>query len=356
MSNNISLHIAKNRKKDCFFTCYEDIEKELNFYPKEQFKDKIVYCNCDTTDSNFYKFFVDNFEKLGLKKIIISCIEYDWNLLTNETSGAYKLEYFGKDKPPNKTLLNGDEKYPPGDFRSSECISLLKEADLVVTNPPFSLLREFIAQLIKYNKKFLIIGNKNAIGCKEIFPLFKENKIQLGVSIHSGSVEFRIPSNQKPYSLNNYRLDEDGNIYVKNSSVRWFTNLNTSKRNKPLQLSGIYYTKESYPKYDNYDAINVDKVAEIPCDYPGVMGVPLTFMDKYCPEQFEILGLDRYTVPKNDLVGGRLTILGKIKYARILTINKHPQESEYRENNIKEHVLKKVFDIGIALNMCKKAA
>lgn len=267
MSNNISLRIAKNKKKDCFFTRYEDIEEELSFYPKEQFKDKIVYCNCDTTDSNFYKFFVDNFEKLGLKKIIISCIEYDWDLLTNETSGAYKLEYFGKDKPPNKTLLNGDEKYPPGDFRSSECISLLKEADLVVTNPPFSLFREYLSLILKYRKKFILVFTQNAIGYKKVFPFFMKREIWIGATKRGGCFSFYIDSQYKSVK--------------KFGNTGWVTNMHHTFVPSFPDISKNYYSPEKYLKYDNYDAINVDKISDIPCDYDGVMGVPLTFMMKW---------------------------------------------------------------------------
>lgn len=215
--------------------------------------------------------------------------------------------------------------YKAGDFRSTECIELLKEADIVVTNPPFSLLREYIAQLVEYGKKFLIIGNCSSVGCKEIFPLFKENKIWLGASIRSGGVEFEVASYYDLWTATSGREDGKGNIFLKMACVRWLTNLKVNYKVKPLDLSKNHYTPEKYPKYDNYDAINIDKVADIPCDYPGVMGVPLTFMDKYCPEQFEIVGLDRYTVPKKDLVAGRLAINSKVKYARIFVKNIHPE-------------------------------
>ena len=203
------------------------------------------------------------------------------------------------DKERTKINLQNRYRYPAGDFRSRECIELLKEADIVVTNPPFSLIREFISQLVEYNKKFLIISNSNAIGYKEIFPLFKENKIWLGAATQTKSprkkarihsVWFRVPDS---YELKNSpccKIDENGKKYILMISACWFTNLKANYKVKPLDLSRNHYTPEKYPKYDNYDAINVDKVADIPCDYPGVMGVPLTFMDKYCPEQFEIFG------------------------------------------------------------------
>ena len=203
--------------------------------------------------------------------------------------------------------------YKAGDFRSPECIELLKEADVVVTNPPFSLWRKFLAQLMEYDKKFLILGNQTAISFKEVFPFLKENKIWIGASCKS--VSFKTSFSLEPKKFGN---------------IRWFTNLKLNYKVKPLDLSKNHYIPEKYPKYDNYDAINVDKVADIPCDYPGVMGVPLTFMDKYCPEQFRVEGLDRYTVPKKDLVAGRLAINSKVKYARMLIKNKHPEWSKYR--------------------------
>ena len=248
-------------------------------------------------------------------------------------------------------LITLRKTYGAGDFRLPECIELLKEADIVVTNPPFSLLREFIAQLVEYNKKFLILGNVNAIHYRKIFPLFKNNKIWLGISIHSGDRKFRLKS-----YVDHIEFDENGDEYVKVSGVRWFTNLKITKRNKPLMLEGSYYTPEKYPKYDNYDAINVNKVADIPCDYPGVMGVPTSFMDKYCPEQFRIIGLDRYTVPKKDLIGGCLAINSKIKYARILIKNKHPQKSEERKKVNKIFTLPESFLADCALVVEKKVA
>ena len=206
---------------------------------------------------------------------------------------------------------NQNKNYPAGDFRSRECIELLKEADIVVTNPPFSLLREFLAQLMEYKKKFLIIGNMAGVSYKEVFPLFKGNKMWIGVSRKSVSCKTSFSSVPKTF----------GNI-------RWFTNLKANYKVKPLDLSKNHYTPEKYPKYDNYDAINVDKVADIPCDYPGIMGVPLTFMDKYCPEQFEIVGFFRDTALKKRLVAGCLTINSKLKYARIFIKNQHPENSE----------------------------
>lgn len=229
--------------------------------------------------------------------------------------------------------------YGDGDFRSSECIELLKEADIIVTNPPFSLFREYLALLMKYEKSFLIMGNLTALGCKKIFPLFKDNKIWLGASLRKGGVFF--------YS--SYNKLSDHNQKKCFCNIRWFTNLTINYKQKPLILTGNYYTPEKYPKYDNYDAINVDKVADIPCDYPGVMGVPLTFMDKYCPEQFSIEGITGrgnnvnfktkiYTKEDaenyGDLNRGPTLVKNREKknvYTRIFIKNKHPQKSEERE-------------------------
>lgn len=202
--------------------------------------------------------------------------------------------------------------YKAGDFRSPECIELLKEADVVVTNPPFSLWREFLAQLMEYDKKFLILGNQTAISFKEVFPFLKENKIWIGASCKS--VSFKTSFSLEPKKFGN---------------IRWFTNLKLNYKVKPLDLSKNHYIPEKYPKYDNYDAINVDKVADIPCDYPGIMGVPVSFMDKYCPEQFEIVGFFRDTALKKRLVAGCLTINSKLKYARIFIKKQHPEWSKY---------------------------
>ena len=401
--SNLKLYYAKRLKRDDLYTKSTYIEKELKNY-MNHFNGKTVLCNCDDDEkSEFFKYFQKLFEVLGLKKLI--GVHYE----SEQGKPSYKLELYKdtnndgqvtwKDKVI-KTPIYGDKKYTAGDFRSKDCIELLKEADFVVTNPPFSLLREFVAQLIEYNKKFLIIGNTNAIGYKQIFPLFKENKIWLGISTNpeskegcKGVMEFCAP---KSYEIEtkSCREDEEGNKYVKITNIRWFTNLNTSKRSKPLLLAGNY-TPEEYPKYDNYDAINVDKVADIPCDYPGIMGVPLTFMDKYCPEQFEIVGISgayctcdlnqnkdysKYigyhsdgtkngrtgstfgncpAIIKNDMKHdyyrkGNETV--QPIYTRIFVKNKHPEESKYRESNIKKHVLNKVFDTGIAFKVLQKAA
>ena len=315
-SKNQNLHKARNAKNDEFYTQLTDIEKELKHY-KEQFKDKIVYCNCDDPyESNFFKHFAMSFNFLGLKKLIATCymgspiankelILFDNESAENKTTrvphkiiineftdenndGAEDLQdiviSLAKNQKNTLTRLKGD-----GDFRSAECIELLKEADIICTNPPFSLFREYVAQLIEYDKKFLILGNINNINYKIIFSLMKENRLRLGRSISSGDREFRVPD-YYPLEASGIRVDEEDNRYIRVKGVRWFTNLDISKYEEDLVL-WKKYTPEEYPKFDNYDAINVDKTNEIPKDYDGVMGVPITFMDKYNPNQFEIIGL-----------------------------------------------------------------
>ena len=253
---NKNLRKAKKEKNDEFYTQLTDIKKELSNY-KEQFKDKVVFCNCDNPEySNFWKYFKLNFKHLGLKKLISTHYE--------EEKPSYKLEYDGKNIVKTPLSQNGD-------FRSPEAIEILKKADIVVTNPPFSLFREYMAQLIEYEKKFLIIGNKNAVTYKEVFPLLKDNRIWFGYS--SRNMKFLTPENK-----------------LKAINARWFTNLDVKKRHEKIILYKEY-NSDKYPKYDNYNAINVNKVADIPKDYDGVMGVPITFMDKYNPEQFEIEAL-----------------------------------------------------------------
>ena len=317
---NKNLNQAKNAKKDEFYTQLVDIENELRHY-KAHFKDKTVLCNCDDPRvSNFFHYFSYNFEQLGLKKLITTCYKNQNRDLfsQNDSERAIWLEYYG-DKNGNRVpdpeeigihYFEGD-----GDFRSKECIELLKEADIVVTNPPFSLFREFLEILVKFEKQFLIIGNVNAISYKETFQLVKSNRLWLGASIHSGDREFGVP---KDYPLNaaGCRQDKNGNKFIRVKGVRWFTNLDYKERHEDLILYKMY-NPEEYPKYDNYDAINVDKTSEIPMDYDGIMGVPITFLDKYNPEQFEIVGLDRY-VEDNPHYGHRFTINHKETYARIL--------------------------------------
>jgi len=317
---NKQLTGAKKAKKDEFYTQLADIEAELKHY-REHFKDKTVLCNCDDPRmSKFFYYFVLNFHLLGLKKLITTCYKNQNPSLFSESTSeqAVYLAYEGEDIgiPPNPSIaglvrpLLGD-----GDFRSAECIAFLEEADIVVTNPPFSLFREYVAQLIKYDKKFIIIGNINAVTYKEIFPLIQRDQVWLGPSIHSGDREFEIPSSY-PLEAAGSRTDNEGRRYIRVKGVRWFTNLDFPQRHEVLTLYKRY-SPEEYPRYDNYDAINVDKVADIPCNYDGVMGVPITYLDKHNPDQFEIVGIDRY-VEDNPTPGKRFTIQGKETYARIL--------------------------------------
>jgi hypothetical protein len=289
---NLNLHSAKLNKKDEFYTQLSDIEKELKHY-KNHFKNKVVFCNCDDPRvSNFFHYFSYNFEKLGLKKLITTCYKnQDADLFTkNISERAIYLEYMGDkngDNIPNIEEIGIRSLKGDGDFRSEECIELLKEADIVVTNPPFSLFREYVAQLIEYEKKFLIVGHQNAIGYKEIFKLIEENKLWLGFGFTGGAAHF-FNTQYKDYATAGDH--KEGMIRV--SGVHWFTNLDINKRHEDLILYKKYTPKE-YPKYDNYDAINVNKTKEIPMDYKGVMGVPITFLDKFNPDQFELLGLSQ---------------------------------------------------------------
>ena len=320
---NANLHKAKDAKNDEFYTQLTDVSKELIHY-KQHFKNKIVYCNCDDPKwSAFWEYFHRNFSSLGLKKLIST--HYD------REEATYEMEYTGGDDNNIDagviTPLEGN-----GDFRNQECLDLLDEADIVVTNPPFSLFREYVAQLMEYDEKFLIIGNVNAITYKEIFPLIKDNSLWVGYKFNGKPMEFIVPDDY-PLRGTVCGYMPDGRKYVGVGGTCWYTNLDIKKRHEDLFLSATYYKKdgsvpqaslERWPHYDNYDAIEVSKTKDIPVDYTGVMGVPITFLDKYNPEQFEIIGLDRYTVPKKDLVGGRVAINGKPCYARILIRARHP--------------------------------
>ena len=344
-SQNTNLTLAKANKKDEFYTQLSDIERELKHY-KKHFKDKVVLCNCDDPRvSNFFHFFSYNFEKLGLKKLIATCYKsQDSDLFSqNNSERAIYLEYTG-DKSGNNVPdaeeigikhLQGD-----GDFRSKECIELLKQADIVVTNPPFSLFREYVSQLVEYDKKFVIIGHQNAITYKEIFKLIKENKIWLGFGFTGGAGHF-INTQYENYATATDK--KEGMIRV--SGVHWFTNLDINKRHEDLILYKNY-TPEEYPKYENFDAINVDVTKDIPVDYAGAMGVPITFIDKYNPDQFEIIGLGisnsgieigvepykpehkkyRKEIQKRGAVDGDLYMMKngivEVPYARILIKNK----------------------------------
>ena len=326
---------AKDAKKDEFYTQLTDIEKELRHYT-EYFRDKVVFCNCDDPyESNFFKYFALMFNKLGLKKLIATCYNgspvsgnellLDFGDTVDDPKKiAYKVEitevidtngdgainladiqYLMQNDKNVISILKGN-----GDFRSEECVELLKQADIVVTNPPFSLFREYLAQLVKYDKKFIILGNMNAITYKEVFPLIKENKIWFGASIHSGDREFQVPESY-PLNAAGSRIDENGNKFIRVKGVRWFTNIDYPQRHEDIILYKRYNSEE-YPHYDNYDAINVNATNDIPYDYAGAIGVPITFLDKYNPEQFEIIKFRKGDDEKD------LSINGKCPYFRIL--------------------------------------
>lgn len=321
---NSNLHSAKKEKNDEFYTQLSDIENELRHY-KHHFKDKVVYCNCDDPRmSNFFHYFSYNFEHLGLKRLIATCYKnQDMDLFSqNDSDQAVYLIYDGDkngDRIPSKDEIEVKPLKGDGDFRSDECIELLKQADIVVTNPPFSLFREYVTQMMEHDKKFLVVGNQNAITYKEVFSLIRENKIWLGTK--SGDMKFVVPDY---YELRNTRSwkDENGVNWRSLGNACWFTNLDHPKRHEDIILWKSY-TPTEYPNYDDYHAINVNKVAEIPADYQGAMGVPITFLDKYNPNQFEILGIDRY-IEDNPNYGKRFSINGKEVYARIIIKNKHP--------------------------------
>lgn len=349
LPKNTALNRAFIVKKDDFYTQYEDIENEMMFH-KEFFKGKVVLCNCDDPfESAFFRFFVLNFEHFGISKLICTC--YSNSSLSGQEyplenyTGAYKaivtevpcdslvrpddsldLEVLFSMSGNVLVTLDGD-----GDFRSEECINLLTEADIVVTNPPFSLFREFISLLISYDKKFVVLGNMNAATCKEIFPLFRDNKVWYGNSIRSGDRKFFVP-NDYPLNASGCGIDENGRRFIRVKGVRWLTNLNDNNKRGLLNLTSCYSPKE-YPTYENYNAIEVGQTKNIPMDYKGLMGVPITFLDKYNPEQFEILmlanGNTRTNVPTEILEeagyrqhpddrGGVGIINGNRVYARII--------------------------------------
>jgi hypothetical protein len=312
-SLNTNLHKAHRAKKDEFYTQLTDIEKELKYY-KKQLKDKVVYCNADDPfESNFFKYFASNFNKLGLKKLIAT--SYAGSPVVGGQLSLFNVEGLktAKRKEPMKIeinevkdldndgavsmadvewLLKHDKNVATplkgdGDFRSEESIKILEESDIVVTNPPFSLFREYVAQLIEYNKKFLILGDQNAITYKEIFKLIKENKLWLGYD-NGGTKWFQVP-NDYDITTESRKKIENGVKYFSMGRILWYTNLDTTKRHEDMILYKKY-TEEEYPNYSNYNAIEVPKVADIPMDYDGVMGVPITFVDKYNPDQFEIIG------------------------------------------------------------------
>ena len=348
MGNNQSLRKANKNKEDEFYTQLSDIEFEMKHY-KKYFEDKVIFCNCDDPfESNFFKYFALNFNVLKLKKLVCTCYEsspiigeqlslLQETMKSKEKSHPYKIEineiedinhdgavdlldieYLLKNKENALTLLNGN-----GDFRSEECIELLKESDIVVTNPPFSLFREYVMQLIEHNKKFLILGNQNAFTYKEIFSLIKENKIWTGYK--NGDMAFRVPDYYEPRNTR-FWIDEEGKKWRSFGNITWFTNLDVQKRHENIILYKKYNT-EDYLKYDNYEAININKVQDIPCDFNGAMGVPITFLEKYNPEQFEIIdALNRYalldTQNTNDKVqrehSHSCNINGKPTYFRVI--------------------------------------
>lgn len=310
---NKNLNAAKVAKKDEFYTQLSDIERELKHY-WQHFRDKVVLCNCDDPyESNFFKYFALRFNQLGLKKLICTC--YNGSPVTGNEL-AFHFDGFDDDEPKKiaykveitevkdengdgavdlsdvQYLLKNDKNVlsilKTGDFRSQECIELLKEADIVVTNPPFSLFREYIGQLMEYKKKFLIIGSQKSIGCKEIFPLFQENKIWWGYGFKGAAAHFFSPY-EDTATAGDHKKD-----MIRVSGVTWFTNLEIPKRSEEMDLV-CRYSPDEYPRYENYNAIEVGKTTDIPFDYPGIMGVPITFLDKYCPDQFDIVGSNSST-------------------------------------------------------------
>ena len=359
MAKRADLGAAKAAKKDEFYTQLTDIEKEMRYYRKH-FKGKTVFCNCDDPfESNFFKYFVLNFNRLGLKKLIATChatspianqqlslfdvVESDGPVENKpykavvtkvyDTTGDGGVDMFDvaelfKQHENELTELEGD-----GDFRSEECLALLDEADIVVTNPPFSLFREYVSVLMEHEKHFIIIGNVNAITYKEFFPLIQADKVWIGASIHSGDRAFYVPDDY-PLNAAGCGVDETGRKFIRVKGIRWYTNLDLKQRHEEMILVKKYAGHEDeYPKYDNYDAIEVSRVVNIPLDYAGVMGVPITFLDKYNPDQFEILDLNPHffsAVANGEQKPKQLSLRNagykKDPYARILIRNKNPEK------------------------------
>ena len=371
MALSDNLRKAKENKKDEFYTQYEDIQKELNHYEKH-FEGKTVLCNCDDPfESNFCKFFLRNFNYLKLKRLI--CTSYNSSPVAGTQLSFFDIAEDGvqhghgyvldltkvpmangrgvSDEDIDNLLkskkwikeLNGD-----GDFRSEECIEFLKQADIIVTNPPFSLFREYINQLFQYDKKFIVIGNQNAITYKEIFPFLKENKMWLGNGFKGNVGFFESPYEDKAKSSQH----KEGLIRV--PGVMWFTNLDLKKRHEKLVLYKNYSCEE-FPKYDNYNAINVDKTSDIPCDYDGVMGVPITFMDKYNPEQFDILGISKTWATDFEVKKikeykqafqhskGKVSKGGKVNDGATIALDNCPDGTYYTDNNCKNKYLIQVY-------------
>ena len=332
-AQNRNLNRAKTAKKDEFYTQLSDIEREVGNYARH-FRGKTVLCNCDDPRiSNFFHYFAHQFEALGLKKLITTCYKNrNPDIFSrHDSERAVMLEYTGdanRNRAPDAEEIGIKNLKGDGDFRSEECVAILREADIVVTNPPFSLFREFVAQLVAHKKKFLIVGHQNAIKYNKVFKLIKANKIWLGYGFKGGAAHFINVSYEDYATASDHK---EGMIRV--SGVHWFTNLDHEKRHADLVLHKTYNAND-YPKYDNYDAINVDKTKEIPADYPGVMGVPITFLDKHNPDQFEILGTLASAGYNEDIVGipflgkkdARAIVNGEVKYARLLIKNKRIQK------------------------------
>ncbi|MCY3978833.1 MAG: adenine-specific methyltransferase EcoRI family protein [Chloroflexi bacterium] len=339
MSQNRNLHKAKSNKKDEFYTQLADIENELRHY-RDHFQGKVVYCNCDDPYvSNFFTYFSRNFDLLGLKRLVTTCYKNQQMHMfsQHDTERAIYLEYDGTKNATGVPSVDEIGVHPlsgDGDFRSAECIELLKQADIVVTNPPFSLFREYVPQLVEHDKKFIIIGDKNAITYKEIFPLIKAGKLWVGYKTMSGGLYMDVPDHyveeiKANYGKGSYKIF-DGTLKMF-ARAMWYTNLWHKRRNEEL-IMYKRYSPEEYPHYDNYDAIEVSKTKEIPYDWPGAMGVPISFLDKHNPDQFEIIwttdrGGDgmledmklphtRYDAPVID---------GQGKYKRIFIRNKRMQ-------------------------------
>lgn len=313
---------AKTNKKDEFYTQLKDIESELIYY-KDHFSGKTVFCNCDDPKvSNFFKFFFKNFKALNLKRLIVSCYKkqptelFDVN---EQYEKAYYIDYDGHLEDESKSSITDLQSIyfsGDGDFRNRESVELLIQSDIVVTNPPFSLFRKFVDQLVKFEKKFLVIGNINAITYKEIFKLIKNNKAWMGVHMGRGISGFIVPPSYELYG-SEARIDEDGNRIVSPNNCLWLTNMDIAKRHEDIILTKSYYDDKSYfPLYDNYDGINVNKTKDIPFDYEGHVGVPITFLHKFNPDQFEII---KFRKGDN---GKDLSIDGKCPYFRILIKNK----------------------------------
>ncbi|WP_049524322.1 adenine-specific methyltransferase EcoRI family protein [Streptococcus pseudopneumoniae] len=325
-NENDFLRKAKKNKNDEFYTQLQDIDRELQHY-KVHFKNKIIFCNCDDPrTSNFYRYFAQNFNELGLKKLIASCyIEQQFDLfsLNSEISNGFYYEYTGKKEEiiipslNDVTFFKGD-----GDFRSEESMKLLKEADIVVTNPPFSLFRDFLAQVVQYDKQFLIIGNINAITYKETFKLIENNKVWMGINMGRGISGFIVPDHYELYGTET-TINERGERIVSPNNCLWLTNLDNFKRHQDIILTKKYKNNEDqYLTYDNYNGININKTVDIPYDYRGVMGVPITFLHKFNPNQFEIVGFRKGDDGKD------LSINGKSTYFRILIKNKKFQTTK----------------------------